>query len=80
MARAKEIIMFSRADCHFCELAAQMLEVCDIPWYEVDIEMDLELIRKHGARIPVLYRADIDRELVWPFSNSTVEAFIELEI
>ncbi len=80
MARAQEIIMFSRPDCHMCELAAQMLEESDVPWYEVDIESDLELIRKHGARVPVLYRADIDRELVWPFNSSTVSAFIELEI
>lgn len=80
MARAQEVIMFSRADCHFCEQAAQMLEECDVPWYEVDIEADLELLRKHGARVPVLYRADIDRELVWPFNRSTVDSFIELEI
>jgi glutaredoxin len=80
MARAQEIIMYSRPDCHLCELAAQMLEECDVAWYEVDIESDLELIRKHGARVPVLYRADIDRELVWPFSIATVSAFVELEI
>ena len=80
MARALEVIMYSRPDCHLCELAAQMLEECDVAWYEVDIETDLELIRKHGARVPVLYRADIDRELVWPFSSAAVGAFVELEI
>jgi glutaredoxin len=80
MARAPEVIMYSRPDCHLCELAAQMLEECNVAWYEVDIETDLDLIRKHGARVPVLYRADIDRELVWPFSSAAVSAFVELEI
>jgi glutaredoxin len=80
MARAPEVIMYSRPDCHLCELAAQMLEECNVAWYEVDIETDLELIRKHGARVPVLYRTDIDRELVWPFSSAAVSAFVELEI
>jgi glutaredoxin len=80
MARAQEVIMYSRPDCHLCELAAQMLEESNVTWYEIDIESDLDLIRKHGTRIPVLYRADIDRELVWPFNNSTVEAFVAHEI
>ena len=80
MTRAREVILYTRPDCHLCELAAQMVELCGATWYEVDIESDLELVRKHGMRIPVLYRPDVDRELVWPFSQDTVQAFIDLEI
>jgi len=80
MTRAREVILYTRPDCHLCELAEQMLEECAATWYEVDIESDLELLRKYGNHVPVLYRADVDRELFWPFSSETVLAFIDLEI
>jgi glutaredoxin len=72
--------LYTRPDCHLCELAEQVLEDCGARWESVDIESDLELIRKYGNHIPVLYRADIDRELFWPFNTVTVQDFIEYEI
>jgi hypothetical protein len=80
MTRAREVILYTRPDCHLCELAAQMLRQCAVNWYGVDIESDLKLSRKYGIHIPVLYRPDVDRELYWPFNAETVSAFIELEI
>lgn len=80
MSRAPEVILYTRPDCHLCELAAQMLEECAVACFEVDIESDLALIRKYGMHIPVLYRADIDRELFWPFNSETVLSFVDLEI
>lgn len=80
MMRASEVILYTRPDCHLCDLAAQMLEQSKVNWYRVDIESDLELIRKYGMHIPVLYRPDIDRELYWPFTAETVMGFVELEI
>jgi hypothetical protein len=80
MSRAQEIILYTRPDCHLCELAAPMLQSCGAAWHPVDIESDLELIRKYGIRIPVLYRADIDRELFWPFTTEAVKAFTAAEI
>ena len=80
MTRASDVVLYTRPDCHLCELAAQMLEQCNVNWYRVDIESDLELIRKYGNHIPVLYRPDLDRELYWPFTEETVSAFVEHEI
>jgi len=74
------LILYSRPDCHLCELAAQQLDSYGASWQEVDIEDDLNLIRKYGNHIPVLYRADIDRALYWPFDVVTLQDFIELEI
>jgi len=74
------ITLYTRPDCHLCELAEQVLEDCGARWESVDIDSDLELIRKYGNHIPVLYRADIDRELFWPFNSVTVQDFIEFEI
>jgi glutaredoxin len=78
--KADELRLYTRPDCHLCELAEQMLEECGVGWQSVDIESDLALIRRYGNHVPVLYRADIDRELFWPFNSATVRDFIELEI
>ncbi len=74
------IFLYTRPDCHLCELAEHMLEDCGAAWQTVDIESDLDLIRRYGNHIPVLYRSDIKRELFWPFTAATVQDFIELEI
>ena len=80
MTRAREVVLYTRPDCHLCELAEQMLENGAVRWQTVDIETSLDLIRKYGTRIPVLYRPDVDRELYWPFTEESVNAFVELEI
>jgi glutaredoxin len=72
--------LYTRPDCHLCEMAEGMLEECGVGWQAVDIESDLSLIRRYGNHIPVLYREDINRELFWPFSPATLRDFIELEI
>lgn len=80
MTRAREVVLYTRAECHLCELAQQMLEDCDVRWRAEDIDTNLDLIRKYGARVPVLYRPDVDKELAWPFTEKDVDAFLEHEI
>lgn len=80
MTQATAVTLYTRPDCHLCELAEQMLEQCDMRWQAVDIETDLQLIRKYGNHIPVLYRADVDCELCWPFGPVTLQDFLQLKI
>ena len=80
MVSQREILLYTRPDCHLCELAARMLENSRVTFYEVDIESDVDLVRKYGNHIPVLYRGDIDRALSWPFSPEMVDAFLLHEI
>ncbi|MEJ8569184.1 glutaredoxin family protein [Elongatibacter sediminis] len=80
MKRARELILYTRPECHLCDLAAQMLENGAIPWQRVDIESDIDLITRYGTRIPVIYRPDVDQALYWPFSEEQLSAFAELEI
>jgi len=77
MMRAREIVLYTRPDCHLCELAEQMLEMAGVVWHRVDIESDLDLLRKFGLRVPVLYRPDSGRELFWPFNAESVLEFAE---
>lgn len=78
--QASQLILYTRPDCHLCGLAEEMLEDCGARWQSVDIEADLDLIRRFGNHIPVLYRTDIEKELFWPFNVATVQDFIQLEI
>jgi hypothetical protein len=80
MTQATSVTLYTRPDCHLCELVEQMLEECGVGWQAVDIDADLQLIRKYGIRIPVLYRADVDCELSWPFDPVTLQDFLQLEI
>jgi len=75
-----ELILYTRPDCHLCELAEDLLDECGVAWQSVDIEADLSLIRRYGNHIPVLHRADTNRELFWPFNVATLKDFVELEI
>lgn len=80
MTPASNLILYTRPNCHLCELAEQMLQDCGVHWQAMDIDLDLGLIRQYGTHIPVLYRSDVKRELFWPFNSATLQDFIELEI
>ena len=48
-------------------------------YQEVDIESDLELLKRYGIHVPVLQRLDNQKELFWPFDQGQIEAFIKAE-
>lgn len=70
--------LYSRPDCHLCEVAAGLLkEVAPAhPAHTVDIEADPELLGRYFLRIPVLQRLDSGRELDWPFDAGALRAFL----
>lgn len=74
-----DLVLFSRPDCHLCDLAADLLAGNDHEFRIQNIDKDLELIRRYGIRIPVLYRPDIKAELFWPFDEDRLNTFLELE-
>ena len=44
---------------------------------KVDIETDLELLKRYGIYVPVLEREDNKQELFWPFDHAELVAFLE---
>lgn len=75
MTVAEPLILFSRADCHLCELASAMLDRANIDWRPVDIDEDPELVGKYGLRVPVLKRPDSGHELDYPFDLPAILKF-----
>ena len=70
--------LYSRPDCHLCELAKDLVVASEAP---VDIELvniedDVKLLTLYGLRIPVIQRVDNDRELFWPFDAAELAVFL----
>lgn len=74
-----ELVLYTRPDCHLCEVAAGMLEAQGLRWRAQNIDTDLGLIRRYGDRVPVVYRPEDGAELFWPFDSDAVECFLGAE-
>lgn len=74
----KTLTLYSRPDCHLCELMAQELAPllggrAELQW--VDICDDIELKRRYGLRIPVLACGD-EEISAYPLDRSRLEEFL----
>jgi len=76
MTSDKPLILYTRAGCHLCEIAAAMLEAAGLDWRPADIEGDSGLERVYGARVPVLRRSDTGEELDFPFGGEELARFV----
>lgn len=75
MTAKETLVLYSRVDCHLCELAAAMLEATGLEWRVVDIDADPVLADRYGLLVPVISRPDDDRELSFPFNESKILEF-----
>jgi glutaredoxin len=76
MTVSDTLILYSRADCHLCDLAAAMMDRAGVPWRLVDIDDDPELAGKYGIYVPVLQHPGSGRELFFPFDDETLLQFL----
>jgi hypothetical protein len=76
MKISEPLILYTRAGCHLCELAATLLDRAGISWRPVDIDGDANLTEDYGLRVPVLRRPDSGHELDYPFDEARVADFI----
>lgn len=75
-----ELVLYTGQGCCLCEQAEALLEEVnsDIASVlkKVDVRSNNELFHLYGARIPVLYRSDIQQELPWPFDHFQLVEFL----
>lgn len=76
MTVSEKMILYSRADCHLCEVAAGMLEKAGAGWRTVDIDTDPALLEKYGLQVPVIADPESGRELFFPFSEEELARFL----
>ena len=76
-----QLILYYQPDCHLCDEAEALLHAMGMAgsYEEIDIESDLELLKRYGILVPVFQRADNQKELLWPFDQGQIEAFIRAE-
>jgi len=60
-----QLILYYREQCHLCDAMRKALVVFSrnhrsIDWREVDIDRDVELIRRYDTLVPVLCLGDIE--------------------
>ena len=70
-------LLFSRQDCHLCEVAAALLSRLGVPFREVDIDEDSGLQERYGLSVPVLRHGASGRELEFPFGEEQVVCFLD---
>jgi len=73
-----QIILYYQPDCHLCDEAEALMHAAGLAgkYEEVDIETDLELLKRYGIHVPVLQRKDTQLELFWPFNQAELMAFV----
>jgi len=60
-----ELILYYREQCHLCDAMRKALVAFtrkhqQVSWLEVDIDRDIELIRRYDAMVPVLCLGDTE--------------------
>ena len=76
-----KLVLYSQPECHLCDDAESLLRVMGLEdsYQTVNIETDLELLKRYGIHVPVLERQDNKEELFWPFDQNDVAAFLGVE-
>jgi glutaredoxin len=71
------LTLYQRDDCPLCDEAYELLAVTGVADFEpVWIDGDAALEARYGARVPVLRRNEDGAELDWPFTVSSLRAFL----
>ena len=75
-----DLILYTGQGCCLCEQAETLIQEVDksaaIKLKKVDVRTNSDLYHLYGARIPVLYREDINSELPWPFNSFQLGEFL----
>ena len=73
----QDLILYHHPDCHLCDDAEVLLHASGLGerYTKVDIESDLELMKRYGIYVPVLALASDGQELFWPFDQAELQKF-----
>jgi len=76
-----QLILYTQPECHLCDEAVALLHASGLgdSYQKVDIETDLDLLKRYGIHVPVLMRKDNRQELFWPFDGSELLAFLNAD-
>ncbi len=71
------LVLYQRDYCKLCDQALAVMARARAPDFEsVWVDDDAALEARYGARVPVLRRHADGAELDWPFTVSSLQAFL----
>lgn len=73
----ENLTLYIRRGCHLCDQARRLLGAEQLSVQLVDIDQQAELKARYDWLVPVLYRADHDRELCYPFDREALLHFLQ---
>ena len=68
--------LMSRQGCHLCQQVALQLKLMNVDFCVVDIDHDKALQQKYHTLVPVLYCAESDQELLYPFTKTDLQQWL----
>jgi glutaredoxin len=73
----QDLILYHHPDCHLCDDAEVLLHSAGLGerYAKVDIDSDLELMKRYGISVPVMALKSDGSELCWPFDQAALLAF-----
>lgn len=73
----QDMILYHHPECHLCDDAEVLLHASGLAgrYTKVDIESDLELMKRYGIYVPVLALTSDGAELFWPFDEAELKKF-----
>ena len=76
-----KLILYYTEYCHLCDEAETLLHAAGLgeDYRKVDIDDDEVLLERYEILIPVLKRDDNQQELLWPFDQHQLAAFLGAE-
>mgnify|MGYP001013754776 CR=1 FL=1 len=72
----ENLTLYIRRGCHLCDQARRLLGAEHLSVRLVDIDQQAELKARYDWLVPVLFDAEGDRELPYPFDAEDVRRFI----
>lgn len=70
-----EFILFGTEGCHLCEEAEALLVAAGLDFTSQDIMVSEQWQADYGVLIPVLWHAQSQSQLNWPFDSLQLNAF-----
>lgn len=69
-------ILFGTEGCHLCEEAEELLIAAQVDFKSQDIMASEQWQDDYGLLIPVLWHAQSQNQLNWPFDSLQIHSFI----
>jgi len=76
----RKLILYSQPECHLCDEAENLMRAAGFgdTYLKIDISADPELLMHYEIHVPVLQRADDQKQLFWPFGQEELVSFVQV--